>query len=117
MSEKNGPEARLMITITPGQPTDIPTEDQLPRSFALEQNYPNPFNPATQIRYELPESAEVRLDVFNIQGQRVATLVNESRAAGTHMVSFDASALSSGVYLYRLQAGSQTFTHKMTLIK
>jgi len=108
---------RFFLTFNPELPTSTPEDGQLPRVFALEQNYPNPFNPTTQIRYELPESAEVRLDVFNIQGQRVATLVNEGRAAGTHTVSFDASNLSSGVYLYRLQAGTQVFTKKMTLIK
>lgn len=108
---------RFFLTFNPELPTSTPEDGQLPRVFALEQNYPNPFNPTTQIRYELPESAEVRLDVFNVQGQRVATLVNESRSAGTHSVSFDASNLSSGVYLYRLQAGAQVFTKKMTLIK
>lgn len=109
--------SRFTLTITPEQPTDIPADDQLPRAVTLKQNYPNPFNPVTQIRFELPESSDVRLDVFNIQGQRVATVVNETRSAGTHTVSFDASTLASGVYLYRLQAGSQVFTKKMTLLK
>ncbi|MCH8558841.1 MAG: T9SS type A sorting domain-containing protein [Balneolia bacterium] len=111
------PEHRFELIITPDQPTDVPLEGELPRAFALEQNYPNPFNPTTQIRFALPESGEVRLDVFNVQGQHVATLVKESRSAGTHNVTFDAGSLSSGVYLYRLQAGNQVFTKKMTLIK
>lgn len=89
----------------------------LPREFSLQQNYPNPFNPTTQITYDLPEQADVRLEVFNIQGQRVATLVNASKNAGTHSVIFDATHLASGVYLYRLQAGSTVLTRKMTLVK
>ncbi|MCH8556944.1 MAG: T9SS type A sorting domain-containing protein [Balneolia bacterium] len=108
---------RFVLNINPEQPTDTPVEGDLPRTFALEQNYPNPFNPTTQIRFDLPESSEVRLDVFNVQGQRVATLVNEGRSAGTHTVTFDATNLSSGVYLYRLQAGSQVLTNKMTLVR
>jgi hypothetical protein len=96
--------------------TSVPGSE-LPSLFALNQNYPNPFNPTTQISYDLPENAEVRLDVFNIQGQRVATLVNTSMNAGSHNVNFDASNLASGVYIYRLQAGSQVLTKKMTLVK
>lgn len=90
---------------------------ELPERYQLEQNYPNPFNPVTIIRYDLPESAQVRLDVFSITGQRVATLVNERQASGAHQVPFDASALSSGIYIYRLQAGSYVSSRQMTLIK
>jgi hypothetical protein len=95
----------------------IEDENDSPRNFALSQNYPNPFNPATQIQYTIPESGMVQLDVFNIMGQRVATLVSETMNAGTHTVSFDASNLASGMYLYRLQAGSVVLTKKMTLLK
>lgn len=116
---------RFVLSISPGTTTDIPADEQLPQSFALGQNYPNPFNPTTKIRYDLPETAEVRLDVFNIQGQHVANLVNESRPAGRHTATFDASTLASGVYLYRLQlvnsgendARVSTLTRKMTLVK
>ncbi len=89
----------------------------LPERYQLEQNYPNPFNPVTVIRYELPESAQVRLDVYSITGQRVATLVNEQQSAGAHQASFDASSLASGVYIYRLQAGNYVSSRQMTLIK
>jgi hypothetical protein len=104
----------------PGYDGPVSADDELallPDRYLLEQNYPNPFNPVTVIRYELPESEQVRLDVYTITGQRVATLVNERQAAGAHQVPFDASALSSGVYIYRLQAGSYVSSRQMTLVK
>ncbi|MCH8487741.1 MAG: T9SS type A sorting domain-containing protein, partial [Candidatus Cyclonatronum sp.] len=115
-AQKNGTEARLMITIDPGNATHIPDEG-LPSVFTLQQNYPNPFNPTTTIRYALPETAEVRLEVYNVLGQRVAVLVNGTQQAGWHTASFDASRLSSGLYLYRLQAGSYVETRSMILVK
>ncbi len=90
-----------------------PTPD---RSY-LSQNYPNPFNPVTTISFNLVKSSHVKLEVFNVAGERVATLVNESRNAGLHYVDFDASSLSSGIYIYRLIAGEVMESKKMLLVK
>ncbi len=85
--------------------------------FRLHQNYPNPFNPATKIGFSLPEAADVRLEVFDVTGRQVALLLNEHKPAGHHDVTFDAGDLSSGVYLYRIQAGGHIETRKMLFMK
>lgn len=100
---------------------DIQSE-VLPTSFALGQNVPNPFNPATRISFDLPRASEVQLDVFNILGQKVRTLVEGYLPAGTHEVIFDGRGdqyqiLASGVYFYRLEAGEFRQSLKMTLMK
>lgn len=92
-------------------------ENSLPGAFTLSQNYPNPFNPSTVIGYQVPVNTDVRLEVFNMLGQSVALLVNEQKAAGSHTVSFDASALSSGIYIYRIHSSGFNQTRKMLLIK
>jgi outer membrane protein assembly factor BamB len=97
--------------------TSLEEEDLIPEDFTLSQNYPNPFNPTTKIQYGLPEASKVRLDVFNLLGQRVATLVDEKVKAGMHTVTFDASQLASGIYIYRLATSKAVFTKKLTLIK
>jgi hypothetical protein len=89
----------------------------LPMEYALAQNYPNPFNPATEISYTLEQAGEVRFEVFNMLGQKVATLFEGYSEAGNHSVSWDASAQASGVYLYRLTAGEFVETRKMMLLK
>lgn len=81
------------------------------------QNYPNPFNPTTVISYQLPAQSEVRLDIFDMLGRRVAVLVDEAQPAGTYSAEFDASNLASGVYLYRLQTGEAVQTRQMVLVK
>lgn len=88
-----------------------------PNQFRLQQNYPNPFNPTTNIKYEIPEAATVSLTVYNMLGQRVATLVNDRKSAGFHEVNFDASNMASGSYIYRLEAGEKVMTQRMMLIK
>jgi hypothetical protein len=89
----------------------------VPDHFVLEQNYPNPFNPATNITFALPEESLVRLDVYNILGQKVVTLADRVLQAGVHSIRFDASTLPSGVYFYRFQTGTLVQTKKMTLLK
>jgi hypothetical protein len=93
------------------------TGNKLPFSFSLSQNFPNPFNPTTMIQYSIPKSGIVTLKVYNVLGQEVATLVNQQQQAGNYNVSFDATRLASGVYMYKIQSGSFTSTKKMLLLK
>ncbi len=126
----NGPLLIERQTVASGQtvvvPEDatimqaIPADDilaELPAEFSLGQNYPNPFNPSTTIQFALPVESNVKLDVFTVTGQHVATLVNGERQAGRYDVTLDASGLASGLYLYRLTAGTFTETRQFTLIK
>ena len=106
-----------VFTFRTAMATSVDGEDGIPAQFTLEQNYPNPFNPGTVIEFGLSETSDVRLEVFDMIGQRVAVLVDEQKAAGTHQVQFDASDLSSGMYIFRIRAGNFTQTRKMTLIK
>ena len=93
-------------------------EEFLPKEIAINPNYPNPFNPSTTLRFTLPEQTEVRVQVFNILGQQVSTLINnETRQAGVHTVTFDGSQRASGMYFAVFEIGQQRFIQKMTLIK
>jgi hypothetical protein len=88
-----------------------------PSQFCLYQNYPNPFNPSTTIEFALPKSTFVTLKVYNLLGEEVATLAEEKRAAGIHKINWDARGLASGVYVYRLEAGSFIQTKKLILMR
>jgi photosystem II stability/assembly factor-like uncharacterized protein len=88
-----------------------------PTDYRVFQNYPNPFNPSTTIRYDLPHASRVSLKVYNTLGQEVATLVNDTKAAGVYTVQFDAGRLASGVYFYRLQAGNFVETKKLVVLR
>jgi len=88
-----------------------------PSRFELSQNYPNPFNPTTTIKFSLPEASQVKLTVYSLLGEKVAELVNEVKEAGTHNVIFDASNLTSGFYIYRIETKNYAKTMKMMLIK
>jgi hypothetical protein len=91
--------------------------EELPSRFVLSQNYPNPFNPSTTIKYELRKSSVVRLSVFDMLGREVSVLVNERRGAGVHVVRFEASNLSSGIYCCRLQAEEFMQTKELVYVK
>jgi hypothetical protein len=97
--------------------TAVGTTERHPQNFRLEQNYPNPFNPSTEISYTITKAGNVTLKVYNMLGQDVATLVNGYQAANTYKVNFNASGLSSGVYLYKLSSGSNETIKKMVLMK
>jgi len=95
----------------------IHNEENLPEGFELHQNYPNPFNPVTELSFNLPAAANVSLDIFNIAGQKVATLYKGKLAPGEHSYQWDAGSVASGVYFYRLDTGEYTATKKMVLLK
>ncbi len=97
--------------------TSVRENNILPSEFSLYQNYPNPFNPSTTINYEIPKQSFVKLKIYDILGREVKTLVNEEKSAGNYKVTFDASGLASGIYFYRMQAGSFVETKKLILLK
>ncbi|MFA7359519.1 MAG: T9SS type A sorting domain-containing protein [Candidatus Kapaibacterium sp.] len=93
------------------------SQNIIPGSFSLEQNYPNPFNPATTIGYRLPKNSFVSINIYDLTGRHMLTLVNENKPAGTHEISFNASSFSSGVYFYVLKAGDFTQARKLVFLK
>lgn len=110
----------FVFSFTPPTPSGV--GDAPPPAFTLEQNYPNPFNPTTTIDYVLPEAGRISLSVYNANGQRVRTLVDETRPAGRQSATWDArddggAPVASGVYFYRFEAGGRTETKRMTLLK
>lgn len=117
LKAKSVDESRFILQISAGEAVSVEEETQLPASVELDQNYPNPFNPTTTIGYGVPENSEVTLEVFDVLGRKVATLLSEERRnAGRHTISFDASNLASGMYIYRLRAGNVVMIKKFTLI-
>jgi hypothetical protein len=110
-----------LVIITGTTSSSTAVEEQpalpLPTAYALEQNYPNPFNPTTAIRYQLPVAGKVRLTVYNLLGLELATLVNGVQDAGTHIATWNAPALASGMYFYKIETGNFTRTMKMVLQK
>jgi hypothetical protein len=98
-------------------PTGIEESDNLPGDFSLSQNSPNPFNSSTVIRYELPAASQVKLDIYDILGRKVQSLLDIKEQAGAHQVVWDAEGFSSGVYFYHLQAGDRKYSRRMTVIK
>ena len=107
-----------VFSFTTPLPNDIGDQYlKTPEKFNLAQNYPNPFNPVTTIHYDLPSANYVILKIYDITGSEVATLVNEMKQAGRHSVVFNPSGLASGVYLYRIEAGSDVQIKRMLLIK
>lgn len=110
--EENG-EITLLREVS----VSVERNHEFPIQITLHQNYPNPFNPVTVISYQLPVNSDVTLEVYDMLGRRVALLVDDVMAAGLHEVTFDASNLASGVYLYRLTAGQEVQTRQMVLVK
>ncbi len=108
--------AKIALSGTVAQGAE-PRNPIVPVEYALLQNYPNPFNGATEIRFELPLATHVKLEVFDLLGNRVATLLDETREAGRHSVTWQADSAASGVYICRLSAGAYESETRMLLVK
>ena len=107
----------MVGTITAAPVSSVNEQGNLPEKYTLSQNYPNPFNPNTTISYSIPTSEFVVMKVFNAKGQEVKTLVNEQQPSGQYEVQFNESNLASGIYFYRIKAGSFIDTKKMILLR
>ena len=100
-----------------GDPLAIEREIIVPTNYTLRQNFPNPFNPNTVIEFNLPKAANVKIEVYNLVGQKIETLLNKSMPAGYHEVEFNPRNLASGIYFYRIEAGEFQDVKKMILLK
>ncbi|MBN2572070.1 MAG: T9SS type A sorting domain-containing protein, partial [Ignavibacteriales bacterium] len=105
------------VSVTYTSFTNIQDDNLFPNKFSLSQNYPNPFNPSTIISYQLPIISRVTIKIFNVTGQEILTLLDEEKSPGVYNIDFNASQLSSGVYIYQMKAGEFTQSQKMILIK
>jgi hypothetical protein len=106
------------ITLGDGPPNGVPGQGLgLPRGFELEQNYPNPFNPSTTIRYTVPGESFVSISLYDLSGRLVASLVRGRHSAGSYSIKFDASGLTSGVYVYAMRAGEFRQSKKCLLLQ
>lgn len=92
-------------------------DDLIPKQFELFQNYPNPFNPVTKIKYSIPKTSHVKIEIYSILGHKISTLVNEDKPPGFYTIEFDAASLASGFYIYCLQANGYIAVKKMMLLK
>jgi len=120
MHDAQNEDAVLEIQLAGSGKEDTSAEEEKahkPDRVLLHQNYPNPFNPSTRIRYSLPKPAHVTVEVYDITGRHVETLVDRPMPAGEHATDFDAGGLSSGIYVYRISTSGQTLTRRMTLIR
>ena len=116
-SDDNGDMEMVVVPVTLDLIVSVDDEAKLPVSYALSQNYPNPFNARTAINFALPQASDVNLSIYNMLGQKVATLVDGQLPAGNHSVNWDASEVATGVYFYKITAGDFSEIHQMTLLK
>ncbi|CAN5485746.1 hypothetical protein BH23BAC3_BH23BAC3_05850 [soil metagenome] len=116
-NDPDNPLIEVPVTVDVEMATSAQSTGELPDRISLSQNYPNPFNPSTRIQFNLTQTTNLKLEVFTLTGQKVATLVEEILNAGRHEHIFDASGLSSGLYIYRLQTPEESLTRQMILIK
>ena len=119
MDESQNPFKAVLVQYAEiSDPTVIKSNELVqPVEFALHQNYPNPFNPKTIINYELPMTNDVKLTIYNLTGQKVATLISETQNAGVYQVEWNATNLASGIYYYQLKAWNFHEIKKMVLVK
>jgi hypothetical protein len=108
-------ESQFTLTI---EYTALSTDnDLMPKAFALHPVYPNPFNPTTMIRFDVPNFSSVKMDIYNLKGELVESLINKTMKPGSHQVQWNPINLSSGVYMVKFKSGQKTFTQKITYIK
>lgn len=111
----NGSPYQIPVTLSISLSADDQTS--LPTEYALHQNYPNPFNAVTSLRFDLPQESKVKIVLFNVMGQAVATVVDGAYPAGRHKVQYEETDLPSGMYLMKLEAGNFTAMKKVLLLK